>query len=478
MARKASGEVVKPRKPRSESLPAKPRARRRTTKGGPGWEFPPQRYTLTADSGWLPLNAPWNFWQTGVPGRWMEDACAAVESAISAYAQTAAMLSLYHWQDLPNGGRRKLDSALSRVLRNPNAYQTRSDFILNQVRALFYRGNAYALAVRDDRSVVQEMHPLPDRAQPRVDPVSREIFYDFSGYDVTPLPPGQWADRVVPARLVWHLKLNTPRNPLVGVTPLESAVLAAAANASISAQQQAFFANMSRPSGTLNTDMVLTTKQVAELRERWQEQSTGLNLGGVPILTAGLKWQSLSLNATDTQLIEYFKLTVGDIARALRIPGVMIGINDGTTTYSNAETLMTFWLSSGLGFLLNHVELSLDKFFGLPEGQYSEFDTTDLLRSAFKDRIDALVRGVQGGVFAPNEARRTESLPEVEGGDMPRVQQQLVALDWEPPAPAVPAPDPIPPASEQDDGDDDQTPTRAQVIDLARALVQRKQAHG
>jgi hypothetical protein len=30
-----------------------------------------------------------------------------------------------------------------------------------------------------------------------------------------------------------------------------------------------------------------------------------------------------------------------------------------------------------------------------------------------KDRVDALVRGVQGGVFAPNEARKMEGLDSV-----------------------------------------------------------------
>jgi hypothetical protein len=37
---------------------------------------------------------------------------------------------------------------------------------------------------------------------------------------------------------------------------------------------------------------------------------------------------------------------------------------------------------------------------------YTEFDDSALLRSARKDRIKYLVRGVQGGVFSPNEATR------------------------------------------------------------------------
>jgi hypothetical protein len=115
---------------------------------------------------------------------------------------------------------------------------------------------------------------------------------------------------------------------------------------------------------------------------------------------------------------------------------------------------MGFWLASGLGFCLDHIEQAFDRMFdlrGWPE-EYTEFDTSALLRSARKDRIEYLVRGVQGGVFSPNEARAEEDLPGVEYGEEPRVQQQVVPLSAaaaiEPsplgPAPAVP---PAPPAA-------------------------------
>ena len=45
-----------------------------------------------------------------------------------------------------------------------------------------------------------------------------------------------------------------------------------------------------------------------------------------------------------------------------------------------------------------------------------------------KDRIDALARGVQGGIFAPNEARNMEGLDKVHFGNEPRLQQQVVPI--------------------------------------------------
>jgi len=103
---------------------------------------------------------------------------------------------------------------------------------------------------------------------------------------------------------------------------------------------------------------------------------------------------------------------------------------------------MHFWLSTGLGFCLNHIEQAFDRLFDLrgePE-EYCEFDTGALLRSAMKDRIEALVRGVQGGVFAPNEARNMEGLDSVPFGDEPRTQAQVVPLSAAGSIPSAPGP--------------------------------------
>jgi hypothetical protein len=128
----------------------------------------------------------------------------------------------------------------------------------------------------------------------------------------------------------------------------------------------------------------------------------------------------------------------------------------GGNNLASTELLMSSWYSTGLGFALNHIEEAIGLLFGL-KGQpdeYVEFDTEALLRSALKDRIEALARGVQGGIFAPNEARRREGLDSVKFGDEPRVQQQVVPLSAAegipsaPPAPAAPS---APPAAGADD---------------------------
>lgn len=417
------------------------------------------------DGGWIPASwgKAWNFWQMGYSPIQGAERSTMVEACLSAYAQTVAMCPGSHWQTQEDGGRKRITtSALNRILRKPNAYQSISDFLLNLTYSLYGGygggGNAYALALRNDRNEIVELHLFdPRQSGPRLAETG-EVFYSLGGNEVIERQLVSGSLSAVPARDVLHVRLHTPRHPLKGESPMTAAALSAATQGALSQQQLAFLLNQSRPSGTLNTDMQLTKEQVAELRDRWEEQSRGLNQGGVPILTNGLKWTAMGTTAQDAQLADLMKMTREDIALAFRVPLQVLGL--GNQAYASTEMLMQHWIASGLGFALNHIEEAFGLLFGL-KGQpdeYLELDTEALLRSALKDRIEALARGVQGGIYSPDEARSKESLPRVPGGHgaEPRVQQQVVPLSFgaqqEPQPPAEPAlppepaePDEVPP---------------------------------
>jgi HK97 family phage portal protein len=370
-----------------------------------------------------------------------------VEACVSAYAQTVAMCPGDHWRGNSKGGRDRVKtSALARILRYPNAYQSISDFMLNIVRHVYLNGNAYALALRNDRYEISELHIMnPDVSYPRL-AVGGEIFYWLGGNDVI----AKQLDEeylVVPARDVLHIRLHIKRRypiPLVGESPIVSTYGDIGVSEAIAKQQMSFYMNEARPSAVLSTDLVLDKDQVQALRDRWNEQVKGLNQGGTPILTAGLKVQPWAVAGKDAATAEMLKLSNEHIALAFRVPLQILGL--GGAPYASTELLMQSWIAMGLGFCLNHVEEAIGNLFQL-KGQpyeYVEFDTAVLLRSALKDRIEALARGVQGGIYAPNEARNSESLDSVPFGDEPRVQQQVVPLSAADKIPAAPA---APPAA-------------------------------
>ena len=71
-------------------------------------------------------------------------------------------------------------------------------------------------------------------------------------------------DTVIPSRNVLHTRLHTDKNPLIGITPLTAAMISSATGTSIQGHENAFFKNMSRPSGVVSTDMTLTSEQTKD----------------------------------------------------------------------------------------------------------------------------------------------------------------------------------------------------------------------
>jgi HK97 family phage portal protein len=380
-----------------------------------------------------------------------------VEACVSAYSQTVPMCPGNHWRKLDNGGReRVVNSALTRILRQPNDYQSISDFMLNLTRQLYERGESFAVAIRNSRFEIDELHLMRNGIYQINEDGS--VAYSLSGNEIV--------DKIldltsaIPARDVLHVRLHTPQHPLKGVSPILSAALDLAMSGAAMSQQVAFYRNQARPSFTLQTDQNLNEEQIKGTRARWNEVSQGENAGLTAVLTNGLKANSITTSAVDAQLAEMLKMSDQNIALAMRVPLQILGI--GGTPYASTELLMQSWIASGLGFTLNHIEEAFGNLFGL-KGQpdeYLEFDTNALLRSAYRERIEALARGVISGIYSPDEARAAEDLPAVPNGygEMPRVQQQVVPLSYgaelQPPAPGAGTQAPPP----QDDGGDGTDP--------------------
>lgn len=417
-------------------------------------DYRPGPYLI--DGGWLSAKAGrfLNWWQLGYSINSHGQSSSMVEACVSAYAQTVAMCPGDHWVTKPDGGRARVaNSALTRILRKPNDYQSISDLLLNLTRRLYEMGEAFGLGIRNNRNEIAELH-LMRSGYPLI-AEDGSVFYWLGGNEIVDrrfdlaLP--------VPARDVLHVRLHTPHHSLKGVSPILATVLERAMASAALNQQVVFYLNQARPSFMLETDQQLTKEQVKDLRERWEAQTQGQNAGGTPILSWGLKAKALSISPHDGQLAEMLKIADQSIALAFRLPLQVLGV--GSTPFASTEALMSSWKASGLGFCLNHIEEAFGLLFGLhgQPDEYLEFDTKALLRSNFKELIEGLSRSTISGLHAPDEARKELGLPAVPGGvgKEPRVQQQVVPLsygaDMKPPDPSKALPPPPPPPREEDD---------------------------
>jgi len=394
--------------------------------------FKPKEDGSSVLKGWMDLGYKPNWFQLGADPNDTQTAIqsSAVYACVSILAQEVSRLDLKHYTNPELSGQIEMyQSAATRLLNRPNSYQTKSDFILQMMYSLLMDGNAYCLATRDTRGRTVNLTPLNPRAvQPYVVPETNEVYYSISQMDIDPntqLNPGEF----IPARNMLHIRLFTPTHPLMGVSPLIACMTSVAHGISIQAQSTEFFKNGAKPSGILRTPKPLGKDQAKRLRDAWAQGTSGINAGKVPVLDNDLQFQSMSLTAVEAQLIEQYGMTKRDIAIVYRVPLYMVG--EGEAQFKTAEASQRDFVTRTLGFYIQHVEASLNNFFGYDgRTEYWNFDVeAGIMKPEYNMRIEGLAKGVQGGIFAPNEARASENYPEKEGGDELYMQRQMVPLD-------------------------------------------------
>lgn len=344
------------------------------------------------------------------------------------YATSLSGVGMQHIKKNPNGSIKVLkDTPASRFCRYPNEYQKSSDFFLTYILGLMLTGNSLAFAHYDDRYAIDAVHLLPSQT-PRygLDDQSN-YYYDISGNPLVPFEELLEQNYIVPARKVAHSRLYCPRHPLEGISPLSFASVSGGLGNLIRGTASSFFNNESRPSGVLSTEMNLTKEQMDKLRSFWNEQTTGRNIGGTPILSNGLKWEQVTMSAVDAELIQTLKLTSLDIAKVFGVPPSMLGI-DSNGTMSSTEALINQWRATGLNFVAQHIESTFERLFKLPVDEELRFDLDNLARTDFASKVEALTKSIQQGLMSPNEARARMDLGAVAFGDEPRVQAQVVPL--------------------------------------------------
>lgn len=423
------------------------------------------------------LNKSWGmeWWQQGKNGGGNAQN-AVVEACVQRIATAIASMPIQHFNVDENGIRKRvLNSNPLKVLRDPNPMMNQVEFLHNGIRSLYMNGNMYAYCVRNNRTEITQMWLLNSNTVHayRV-PETGDVVYSVGDTRYTPetFDP----EYFVPARDMLHIKLATSYDPLRGESPIASAAPQIAANNSIAIKSQRFFENQGIPSGVLQTDLQLTKQQISQLREAWNEQSQGLSAGKTPILAGGLRWQQVSMSSQDAQLVQANTMSVQAITGVFGVPLPLVNSMDNAT-YSNTETLISHWLSTGLGFTISLIETALERIFECSADEQIDLDEKVLLRANFKDRIDAIGTAIGKGVFSPNEGRQLEGLPPVEGGEKPYLQQQMIQIGS---IPSVPAPvvAPVAPAVEEpkedlNESEDDLAQTKA----LLKSILIGKMRH-
>jgi HK97 family phage portal protein len=350
---------------------------------------------------------------------------AAVYACISLRARDIAKLRLMLMKRAEDGVCDEVEDAspFLSVLRKPNRFQTRIQFINCWMAAKLCHGNAYSLKERDQRGIVRALYPLdPRRTTPLIAPDS-SVYYRLNADRLAGIQDAI----VVPASEIIHDRCIPLWHPLVGVPPLYAAAIAATRGLRIQSNSRKFFENLSRPGGHLTAPGTINETTAARLKQEFEKGFAGNNIGRLFVSGDGLKFEPFTIPADQAQLIEQQKWTVEDIARAFGVPLYKIQAGDIPST-DNVGALNQQYLDQTLQEDIESIELLLDEGLELPNAMHTEIDSDGLMRMDPLGRSEVYDKQVKAGVMSPNEARRKEGRHGVAGGETPYLQQQNFSL--------------------------------------------------
>lgn len=313
--------------------------------------------------------------------------------------------------------------AYSPVLNKPNSIQDRIQFWENWILSKLLRGNTYVLKKRDGRNVVTDLYILnPYRVKPLVSD-DGQVFYQLQADNIA----GIEDEVTVPAREIIHDRWNCMFHPLVGISPLYANNLAATHGLRIQQNSVAFFSNASNPGGILTAPDHIPREKAEEMKERWEENFAGNNLGRVAVLGNGLTFEKIGVTAVDAQLIEQGKWTAEIVCATFHVPPYKISIGE-PPKYNNIQALNVEYYSQCLQYHIEAAENCLDDGLGLGSTLGVEFDVENLLRMDSLLMAEYVTKLTGGGVLEINEARKKFNLGPTVGGDAAYLQQQNYSL--------------------------------------------------
>ncbi|PHM45884.1 portal protein [Xenorhabdus mauleonii] len=336
----------------------------------------------------------------------------AVFSCVRVLAESVGMLPCALYEQLARGNQRAVKERLHTLLSvKPNNYMTPQEFWELLVASLCLRGNFYAYKVRALGEVVELLPLDPGSVTPKLNS-------DWQPeYQVT-FPNGE--SRTLTQDELWHVRIFT-LDGLTGLSPIAYARQAIGLGLATEEHGSRLFGNGAVTSGVLQTDQSLTDDAFDRLKTDFEARHQGLVNAHKPmILEMGLQWKQISLSAEDAQFLETRKFQLEEICRIYRVPLHMVQ-NTDRATFNNIENLGIGFINYSLVPYLTRIEQRINA--GLvkrsKQGQfYAKFNTGALLRGDMKSRLEAYAKGINWGIYSPNECRALEELNPREGGDI------------------------------------------------------------
>jgi len=306
---------------------------------------------------------------------------------------------------------------------SPNFDQTSVDFWQFMQASLEFWGNAYAEKITTN-GVVTAIVPV----SPNLMKVERQ---QNGSIEYTWTFENQFYRRTDAQML--HIR-GFGGNPLGGMSTLHFGRNAFGLARAVDRAAGATFKNGLRPSGALTFEAFLNKENREIAETKLVEKYVGaVNAGRPLVLEGGTKWQQLTINPEDAQMLESRRFSVEEICRFFGVPPHMVGHTENSTSWGTGLEQQTLGFQKfTLGPRIRRIEQALSKQLltarDRADGVTLEFSLEGLLRGDSAGRSAYYQTMTQIGAMSINDVRRLENLPPVDGGETPRIQMQNVPI--------------------------------------------------
>jgi HK97 family phage portal protein len=354
---------------------------------------------------------------------------AAIYAAVTIRATDIARCRPTLYRRTSDGGRETVtDHPVARLLRRPNRVQTWFEWMRDWNVGRLLRGNGYAVILRDRRGDPVELPLVNPDAVMVLEAQDGSWFYNVNRIGLFQNAVLAGLPTAIPSEDVMHLR-DAGFNMLVAASTIGLARDVVGLAQGQSQQMSRWIGNGARPSMVLETDRRLSDDTAKRLKESWNAFNSGvMNVGKTAVLEDGVKAKPLQLTSVDLQFVDQANFTIQDIARFWKVPTRKLGQPDvqrGSTVIQEEQAYVNSTVSPDLEM----IEQKFSQAFDLAEeGLELDLDETALLRADPLTRYNIGRIGILSGMISPNEWRRGERLPPVDGGDEIRAPVNLAAL--------------------------------------------------
>lgn len=345
----------------------------------------------------------------------------AVWACVRLLSESISTLPLKIYVRQPDGSRKAATDhpAYSILCRRPNSEMTPSRFMLMVVASICLRGNAFIEKKFIANRLVSLVPLLPQNmVVKRLTTGALEYKYTENGNE-----------RVIPVKNIMHIR-GFGLDGVCGMMPMKTGRDVIGSAMAVEESAAKIFEQGLQSSGFLTAEQALNDEQRERLREYMAKFTGSKNAGKIMVLEGGLKYQGVTMNPEDAQMLESRSFSIEEICRWFRVPPFMVGHTTKQSSWaSSLEGMNLQFLTHTLRPLLVNIEQEIGRcLLDSDDEVFAEFSVEGLLRADSAGRAAYYTSALQNGWMSRNDVRRLENMPPIEGGDIYTVQLNLTQL--------------------------------------------------